>query len=163
MLQDAVRMAAKDRYGIDVGPDLAVRVESLEHEGDLRVVSDLRMRLGIDRNREHAISGDALFAVANLDQRLEVMRSLDGVTGFRRREASLFGRRLAVDSYGVLFDEDRWRRFVLERPESAGTAFLVTHSPTAFAGIATELPTDMTVIRLPDSYLSMFLPERGRA
>jgi len=68
-----------------------------------------------------------------------------------------------TDSYGVLFDEDRWRRFVEERPASARTAFLVTHSPTAFAGIAAELPTEMEVVRVPDSYLSMFRPDRGRA
>jgi adenine-specific DNA-methyltransferase len=65
--------------------------------------------------------------------------------------------------YGVLFDEDQWRRFVSERPESARTAFIVTYSPTAFAGITAELPFDMEVLRLPDSYLSMFLPDRGRA
>jgi len=65
--------------------------------------------------------------------------------------------------YGILFDDDQWRRFVSDRPESARTAFIVTYSPTAFAGITAELPTDMEVVRLPDSYLSMFLPDRGRA
>jgi adenine-specific DNA-methyltransferase len=65
--------------------------------------------------------------------------------------------------YGVLFNEDRWRRFLSERPESACTAFIVTDSPTTFAGVAAELPTDMEVVRLPDSYLSIFLPDRGRA
>ena len=68
-----------------------------------------------------------------------------------------------TDRYGVLFDEDRWRGFVSERPETATAAFIVTHSPTAFAAIAAELPTGMDTVRLPDSYLSMFLPERGRA
>ncbi len=68
-----------------------------------------------------------------------------------------------TDHYGVLFDEDRWRSFVSTRPETAGTAFIVTYSPTVFAGIAAELPTSMDTIRLYDTYLSMFLPERGRA
>jgi adenine-specific DNA-methyltransferase len=68
-----------------------------------------------------------------------------------------------TDRYGVLFDEDRWRAFVSECPETATAAFIVTHSPTAFAGIAAELPTNMDTVRLPDTYLSMFLPERGRA
>jgi adenine-specific DNA-methyltransferase len=67
-----------------------------------------------------------------------------------------------TDRYGVLFDEDRWRSFVSESPETATTAFIVTHSPTSFTGIAAELPTSMDTVRLPDSYLSMFLPERGR-
>jgi adenine-specific DNA-methyltransferase len=68
-----------------------------------------------------------------------------------------------TDHYGVLFDEDRWRSFVSARPETAQTAFIVTYSPTVFAGIAAELPTSMDTIRLYDTYLSMFLPERGRA
>lgn len=68
-----------------------------------------------------------------------------------------------TDRYGVLFKEDRWRAFVSARPETARTAFIVTYSPTVFAGIAAELPTSMDTIRLYDTYLSMFLPERGRA
>jgi adenine-specific DNA-methyltransferase len=68
-----------------------------------------------------------------------------------------------TERYGVLFDEDRWRGFVANRPESARSAFIVTYSPAAFAGIVAELPTEMDVIRLPDSYLSMFLPDRSRA
>ena len=67
-----------------------------------------------------------------------------------------------TDRYGILFDEDRWRGFVSACPETATTAFIVTHSPTTFAGIAAELPTNVDTVRLPDSYLSMFLPERGR-
>jgi adenine-specific DNA-methyltransferase len=68
-----------------------------------------------------------------------------------------------TERYGVLFDEDRWRAFVSECPGTATAAFIVTHSPTAFAGVVAELPTDMDTVRLPDTYLSMFLPERGRA
>jgi adenine-specific DNA-methyltransferase len=68
-----------------------------------------------------------------------------------------------TDRYGVLFDEDRWRGFVSARPETARTAFIVTYSPTVFAGIAAELPMSMDTVRLYDTYLSMFLPERGRA
>ncbi len=45
-----------------------------------------------------------------------------------------------TDRYGVLFDEDRWRSFVSARPETATVAFIVTYSPTVFAGIAAELP-----------------------
>jgi Adenine specific DNA methylase Mod len=68
-----------------------------------------------------------------------------------------------TDRYGVLFNEDRWRSFVSARPATARTAFIVTYSPTVFAGIAAELPTSMDTIRLYDTYLSMFLPGRGRA
>ena len=66
-----------------------------------------------------------------------------------------------TDRYGVLFDEDRWRGFVTDRPQSATTAFIVTHSPTTFAGIVAELPAAIDTVRLYDTYLSMFLPERG--
>jgi adenine-specific DNA-methyltransferase len=68
-----------------------------------------------------------------------------------------------TEHYGVLFDEDRWRAFVSTRPDSAQAAFIVTYSPTVFAGIAAELPSSMDTIRMYDTYLSMFLPERGRA
>jgi adenine-specific DNA-methyltransferase len=68
-----------------------------------------------------------------------------------------------TDRYGILFDEDRWRGFVSGRPDSATTAFIVTYSPTVFAGIAAELPTSMDTVRLYDTYLSMFQPHRGRA
>ena len=60
-------------------------------------------------------------------------------------------------------DEDRWRSFVSARPKTARTAFIVTYSPTVFAGIAAELPTSMDSVRLYDTYLSLFLPARGRA
>ena len=89
-----------------------------------------------------------------------------GATGPIARRTDDAGNTLPyawTDRYGVLFDEDRWRSFVSACPETATTAFIVTHSPTAFAGIAGELPTDVDTVRLPDSYLSMFLPERGRA
>ena len=68
-----------------------------------------------------------------------------------------------TDRYGVLFVEDRWRSFVSARPETARTAFIVTYSPTVFAGIAAELPTSMDTVRLYDTYLSLFLPGRGHA
>lgn len=66
-----------------------------------------------------------------------------------------------TERYGILFDEDRWRGFVTDRPESATTAFIVTRSPTTFAGIVAELPAAMDTVRLYDTYLSMFFPERG--
>jgi adenine-specific DNA-methyltransferase len=66
-----------------------------------------------------------------------------------------------TERYGVLFDTDRWRAFVADRPSDARTAYIVTYSLTTFAGIAAELPTGTDIIRLYDTYLSMFLPDRG--
>lgn len=68
-----------------------------------------------------------------------------------------------TEQYGVLFDEDRWRAFVADRPDDATAAFIVTYSPTVFAGVAAELPPRMDTVRLYDTYLSMFLPGRGRS
>jgi adenine-specific DNA-methyltransferase len=65
-----------------------------------------------------------------------------------------------TEHYGVLFDEDHWRAFVATRPEGATAAFITTWSPATFAGIAAELPTGMDVVRLYDTYLTQFLPER---
>jgi adenine-specific DNA-methyltransferase len=65
-----------------------------------------------------------------------------------------------TDHYGVLFDEDKWRAFVAARPQNATAAFIATWSPSTFAGIAAELPTGMDLVRLYDTYLSQFLPER---
>ncbi len=68
-----------------------------------------------------------------------------------------------TDRYGVLFDEDHWRGFVSARPATARAAFIVTYSPTSSTGVAAELPSSMDTVRLYDTYLSMFLPDRARA
>jgi adenine-specific DNA-methyltransferase len=61
-----------------------------------------------------------------------------------------------TERYGVLFDPDRWRAFVAERPDTATTAFVVTDSSSTFAGIAAELPDSMDVVRLYENYLTTF-------
>jgi adenine-specific DNA-methyltransferase len=67
-----------------------------------------------------------------------------------------------TDRYGVLFDADRWRAFVAARPERATAAFVVTDSPSIFAGVASELPDAMDVVRLYESYLTRFSASGGR-
>jgi adenine-specific DNA-methyltransferase len=86
-----------------------------------------------------------------------------GAQGGIARRADGDGAPLAfdwTDHYGVLFDEDHWRTFVAARPQTATAAFIATWSPATFAGIAAELPATMDVVRLYDTYLSQFLPER---
>jgi adenine-specific DNA-methyltransferase len=61
-----------------------------------------------------------------------------------------------TEAYGVLFNPDRWRTFVGNRRESASTAFVVTDSQTTFAGIASELPGTLDVVRLYENYLTTF-------
>jgi adenine-specific DNA-methyltransferase len=66
-----------------------------------------------------------------------------------------------TNSYGVLFNPDRWRTFVAARRESASAAFIVTDSQTTFAGIASELPGGLDVVRLYENYLTTFAINRG--
>ena len=69
---------------------------------------------------------------------------------------------LAGDRYGVLFDTDRWRRFVDAMPASAAAGFVVTDSASVFAGVAAELPGSLDLVRLYENYLSTFAINQGR-
>jgi adenine-specific DNA-methyltransferase len=64
-------------------------------------------------------------------------------------------------SYGVLFKPDRWRTFVDKLPTTARAAFIVTNSQTIFAGIASELPGALDVVRLYENYLATFAINQG--
>ena len=66
-----------------------------------------------------------------------------------------------TETYGVLFNPDRWRSFVQKCPESASTVFIVTDSQTTFAGIASELPSGLDVVRLYENYLTTFAINGG--
>jgi adenine-specific DNA-methyltransferase len=66
-----------------------------------------------------------------------------------------------TETYGVLFNPDRWRGFVEELPEAATTAFVVTDSQTTFAGVASELPGTLDVVRLYQNYLTTFAINGG--
>jgi len=74
------------------------------------------------------------------------------------------GRRKAyewTDNYGVLFNPDRWRAFVQRLPASAKAAFIVTDSQATFAGVASELPGSLDVVRLYENYLTTFAINLG--
>ena len=66
-----------------------------------------------------------------------------------------------TNSYGVLFNPDRWRKFVEKLPISASAAFIVTDSQTTFAGIMSELPGALDAVRLYENYLTTFAINRG--
>lgn len=66
-----------------------------------------------------------------------------------------------TDRYGVLFNADRWRRFVEKLPASATTVFVVTDSQAIFAGVAAELPDHLDVVRLYENYLTTFRINEG--
>ena len=62
--------------------------------------------------------------------------------------------------YGILFNTDRWRRFVKDRPSTATTAYIVTDSNTAFAHVVSELPNQLDTVRLYERYLTTFAMSR---
>lgn len=62
----------------------------------------------------------------------------------------------STDLYGVLFDTDKWRRFVDDLSTSVKTVFVVTDSSTTFAGISSELPPGIEAVRLYENYLRTF-------
>ena len=66
-----------------------------------------------------------------------------------------------TEHYGVLFNPDRWRRFVEELPFTATTVFIVTDSQTTFQGIAAELPDSFDVVRLYENYMTTFAINQG--
>lgn len=66
-----------------------------------------------------------------------------------------------TDVYAVLFDPDHWRSFIEELPGSASTVFVVTDSASVFAGVASELPDGLDVVRLYENYLSTFAINQG--
>lgn len=59
----------------------------------------------------------------------------------------------------MLFNPDRWRTFV-EKCDEATAVFVVTDSQTTFAGIASELPGALDVVRLYENYLTTFAINR---
>ncbi len=66
-----------------------------------------------------------------------------------------------TDSYGVLFNPDRWRSFVEKCPESASTVFIVTDSQTTFSGVASEMSGKLDIARLYENYITTFAINRG--
>jgi adenine-specific DNA-methyltransferase len=61
-----------------------------------------------------------------------------------------------MDTYGVLFNPDRWRKFVSNLHDDVRTVFIVTDSPSIFAAVASELPAGIEAVRLYENYLSTF-------
>jgi adenine-specific DNA-methyltransferase len=139
-------------------------------KGDYRFADEFPMAEGFDENAAFlelryldADDVDLSLAYDDMAPLLWLRAGAQGPIAPHRDEAGNPLPYAWTEHYGVLFDEDRWRGFVSSCPETARAAFIGTNSPTTFAGIAAELPTTLDTVRLFDTYLSMFLPERGRA
>jgi adenine-specific DNA-methyltransferase len=139
-------------------------------KGDYKFTDEFPMADGFEENVSFlelryldADEVDLGLAFDDLAPLLWLRAGAQGPIARRLNDAGLPRPYVWTNRYGVLFEEDRWRAFVADRPESAQAAFIITYSPTTFAGIAAELPAAMDTVRLPDTYLSMFRPDRGRA
>jgi adenine-specific DNA-methyltransferase len=67
-----------------------------------------------------------------------------------------------TNRYGILFDCDEWAAFVDDLPETAKVVYVVTDSPSTFAGVASSLPSSVEPIRLYENYLTTFAINQGR-
>jgi adenine-specific DNA-methyltransferase len=139
-------------------------------KGDYRFTDEFPMAEGFKENvaflELRYLDADDVDLGLGYDELAPLLWLRAGAKGLIARRVGGEGAALAfdwTDRYGVLFDEDQWRAFVAARPETATAASIATWSPATFAGIAAELPTGMDVVRLYDTYLSMFLPERAGA
>jgi adenine-specific DNA-methyltransferase len=127
-------------------------------KGDYRFNDEFRMAEGLDENVE-------FFELIYLDpEDVEVSAAFGGVAPLLWLRAGGRGGMIehdapyhaVMDTYGVLFNPDRWRSFVSSLHDEVTTVFIVTDSPSIFAAIASELPAGIEVVRLYENYLSTF-------
>jgi len=137
-------------------------------KGDYKFTDEFPMAEGFEENVEflelNYLQADDVDLGLAFDDLAALLWLRAGAKGRIVRSTDDAGKPLPygwTDQYGVIFDTDQWRAFVSKRPDSAQTAFIATYSPAVFASIAAELPAGMDVVRLYDSYLSRFMPERA--
>ena len=140
-------------------------------KGEYKFTDEFPMEEGFDENVEFV-------ELTYLDPNdVELGRAFDGVAPLLWLRAGARGPVLSLAEctdddgnrkpyawspvYGILFDPDRWRRFVADLPEAATTVFVVTDSQATFSGVAAELPSSLDVVRLYENYLSTFRIDQG--
>lgn len=135
-----------------------VRPDNEPVEGDYRFVDEFPMSEGLNENVE-------FFGLTYLDpEDVEIAEAFDGIAPLLWLRAGGAGEMVehdapyyaVMDRYGVLFNPDRWRRFVSELRDGVTTVFIVTDSTSIFASIAGELPAGVEAVRLYENYLSTF-------
>lgn len=124
----------------------------------LKYVDGTAMNEGLAENLE-------FFGLAYLDpEDVEISAAFAGVAPLLWLRAGGRGEMITQDApyyavmeiYGVLFNPDRWRKFVSDLHDGVTTVFIVTDSPSIFAAIAGELPAGVETVRLYENYLSTF-------
>jgi hypothetical protein len=88
---EGIRVMVRRETGMDPGPDPGPEFRSEElNPGDFRIVTSLGTQLNLpDDGARRCVEG-GVHAVAHLNQRVNLMRDFEAVTGFRDDEAALF-------------------------------------------------------------------------
>lgn len=94
---DGVRAMVRRETDTDPGPNPGsdFSAEELTHEGDFRIITDLGTRLGLPDGVEHRCVEGGVLAVAQLNQRINLMKNFEAVTGFKDDDVALFERKAA--------------------------------------------------------------------
>ena len=139
-------------------------------KGDYRFVDEFPMADGFEENVEFLRLTYLDPLEVELDAAFEAVAPLLWLRAGGRGEVIASqvdeaGNRVAYESterYGVLFEPDGWRPFVDGLAESVTTVFVVTDSPSVFAGVVAALPTGVDAVRLYENYVSTFAINQGR-
>jgi len=127
-------------------------------KGDYRFVDEFPMSEGLSENVE-------FFELTYLDpEDVEISAAFGGIAPMLWLRAGGRGEMIehdapyyaVMETYGVLFNPDRWRKFVSDLHHAVKTIFIVTDSPSIFAAVAAELPAGVEAVRLYENYLSTF-------
>ena len=127
-------------------------------KGDYRFTDEFPMSEGMDENVE-------FFELTYLDpEDVEISAAFGGIAPLLWLRAGGRGEMIehdaplyaVMDTYGVLYNPDRWRKFVSDLHGDVSTVFIVTDSPSIFAAVASELPAGVEAVRLYENYLSTF-------
>lgn len=144
-------------------PRLTAAITGVTHEGepvkgDYRFIDEFPMAEGLNENVE-------FFELTYLDpEDVEISAAFEGVAPLLWLRAGGRGEMIehdapyyaVMETYAVLFNPDRWRKFVSDLHGEVKTVFIVTDSPSIFAAVAAELPAGVGAVRLYENYLSTF-------
>jgi hypothetical protein len=91
----ALEMVFYEAKAAQLPNGIHIQMEDLGNNGNFRVSTNLAERTGLSREETHKIMERALLGVAGLEQRLQIMKSFDSLSGFRSNEIPLFEERVA--------------------------------------------------------------------
>lgn len=135
-------------------------------EGDYKFTDEFPMAEGFEENVEFfRMTYEAPRPVAH-------HRAFEAIAPWLWLRAGAEGRRIekpvgdfdVADTYGVLFDLDASREFLVAvaAAQSVCTAFIVTDDDRGFQMVCSELPSRVEAVRLYESYLTNFTINAGR-